>query len=310
MSPQTIKRISCAQAQSLVVDALGECVVCGRPQLQASVPSPAYSASVVKIESQPGSGRISFLPYSPLSARSRPWRSTPHPMCTSLAPILPQNIPVPPRRPEPSSPVPQTRSPNPSVSEPRLAAAFGMRCLVAKFDSRLTQLLAATLLGGEQPDAANSIAIDASGAVIVSGYTDSKAFPTHAPFQESFSSESGFVAAFDSNLSNLLYSTYLGDGRPFSARAAMPDGNGNILIAGSTVPPANTFGSILVANKIALMPAPPVRLDSVQNVASHLAAPLGSGRAGYGCGSRIRKREHRSSSTGRLFPRSLQLPAL
>jgi uncharacterized protein (TIGR03437 family) len=127
----------------------------------------------------------------------------------------------------------------------------------------------------------------------VSGYTSSKAFPTHAPFQELFSSQSGFVAAFDSNLSNLLFSTYLGDSRPFSAHSALPDGNGNILIAGSTSNPANFLGNILVANKIALQPAPAVRLDSIQNFASHLAAPIGPGEtviavgAGFGSGAQL-----------------------
>lgn len=86
----------------------------------------------------------------------------------------------------------------------------------------LTHLLAATLLGGELPDTAASVAVDASGMVIVGGYTDSKALPTRGPFQESFSSRSGFVPAFDANLSNLRFSTYLGDGRPFAAHAAVP----------------------------------------------------------------------------------------
>jgi uncharacterized protein (TIGR03437 family) len=175
---------------------------------------------------------------------------------------------------------------------------------VAKWDSSLTNLLAATLLGGELPDTATSVALDVSGAVIVGGYTDSKAFPTHAPFQISFSSRSGFVAAFDSNLSNLLFSTYLGDGRPFAAYGAFPDGRGNILLAGSTLSPGGLFlggdngasfsvGSLVVANKIVPAPAPAVRLDSVQNYVSRIAQPLAPGEpiqilgAGFGNGAQI-----------------------
>ena len=148
--------------------------------------------------------------------------------------------------------------------------------------------MAATLLGGELADAATSIALDSSGNVIISGYTDSEAFPTHAPFQASFSSPSGFVAGFDSNLANLLFSTYLGNGAPFSAQAALPDGNGNILLAGSTL-----SQGVVVANKIALPAAPAVRLDAVQNYASHLAAPLAPGEpiiakgSGFGSGAQI-----------------------
>jgi uncharacterized protein (TIGR03437 family) len=163
----------------------------------------------------------------------------------------------------------------------------GMDAFVAKWDSSLTHLLAATLLGGESLDSATSVAVDGSGTVIVSGSTSSKAFPTHAPFQESFG-PSGFVAAFDSNLSNLQFSTYLGDGRPFSAHAALPDGSGNILVVGSTLNP-----SLVVANKIALTPAPSVRLDSVRNYASRLATPLAPGEsivamgAGFGSDAQI-----------------------
>ena len=184
------------------------------------------------------------------------------------------------------------------------ASGGGLDAFVAKWDSTLTHLLAATLLGGEQLDTATGLAIDASGAVIVSGYTQSKAFPTHAPFQESFSSRSGFVAALDANLSSLLFSTYLGDERQFTPRAAIPDGRGNIFIAGSTVSPGTAFlagvtdttssvGNIVVANKIALPPAPAVRLDSVRNYASHIANAIAPGEpivaigTGFGSGAQI-----------------------
>src|SRR6185295_20180498 len=109
-------------------------------------------------------------------------------------------------------------------------AGGGMDAFVAKWDSSLTKLLAATLIGGELPDTATSIALDASGTVIVGGYTDSKAFPTHAPFQASFSSRSGFIAGLDANLSSLVFSTYLGDEHPFAAKGAVPDGLGNLVL--------------------------------------------------------------------------------
>ena len=180
----------------------------------------------------------------------------------------------------------------------------GSDAFIAKFDSSLTHLLAATLIGGEQADSAASIAVDASGMVIASGFTDSKAFPTHAPFQSAFSPRSGFVAGFDSNLSNLLFSTYLGNGTPFAAAAAVPDGNGNILLAGNTLTAGSLFiggdtgasfivGNLIVANKISLPAAPAVRLDSVQNYASHLAYGLAPGEpitavgAGFDSGAQI-----------------------
>ncbi len=283
--PNDNQKTVVALAQSLVVDASGNAWfgVGTNPNIVPSGPS----ASVVKLNPT-GSAVLA----SAVQAALGP--------VAALALDAASNVYVAGAYSPQSAPFPATPGAFQSVPQPagpalqnQIPPGGGQDAFVAKFDSSLTQLLAATLLGGEQPDAANSIAIDPSGAVIVSGYTDSRAFPTHAPFQELFSSESGFVAALDSNLSNLLYSTYLGDGRPFSARAAVPDGNGNILVAGSTVPPPNSFGSILVANKIALPPAPAVRLDSIQNLASHLAAPIAPGEtvmavgAGFANGAQL-----------------------
>ncbi|MEP6963289.1 MAG: hypothetical protein ABI995_14505, partial [Acidobacteriota bacterium] len=180
----------------------------------------------------------------------------------------------------------------------------GLDVFVAKWDRSLTHLLAATLLGGESTDAPTSIALDGSGMVIVAGYSDSRAFPTHAPFQESFSSRTGFLAGLDANLSNLLFSTFAGDGRPFAVQAAVPDGKGGVLLAGSSlrlggsVANDSAFADIASANqvfvnRINLPAAPGVRLDSVQNFASKLAVPLAPGEpivavgAGFGTGSQI-----------------------
>lgn len=206
----------------------------------------------------------------------------------------------------PSTPGAFQATPQPAI--PNLPgeapAGGGADAFVVKWDSNLSQILAATLLGGEQVDAGESIAFDASGGVIVSGVTDSKAFPTHAPSQASFSDHSGFVAELDASLSHLLFSTYLGDTRAFDAHAAVFDGQGNILIAGSTLNAGGLFiggdpgqsyniGDLVVANKIALPRAPDARLDSVRNFASRLAAPIAPGEAivalgaGFGADAQI-----------------------
>jgi hypothetical protein len=180
------------------------------------------------------------------------------------------------------------------------AAGGGADAFVLKFDGTLSKILAATLLGGEGVDAGASVALDAAGNVIVSGYTDSKVFPARAPFQGSFSARSGFVAGLDSSLSSLLFSTYLGDTRPFIVQGAIPDGNGNLLVAGTTQSsnssyliddPGYSFAvpSAVIVNKIALPAAPVVRVDSVVNYASRLGVPLTPGEAieviGSGFGS-------------------------
>jgi len=165
----------------------------------------------------------------------------------------------------------------------------GGDAFVIKWDAGLS-LLAATLLGGESLETGESIAIDGSGNVIVSGVTDSKSFPTRAPFQTMFSSRSGFVAGLDSSLSHLLFSTYLGDGRPFNAAAVVPDGSGNILMAGFTLTADSLFiggdpgasynvANLIIANKIALPSAPAARLDTVVNFAGRQAGALAPGEA-------------------------------
>jgi uncharacterized protein (TIGR03437 family) len=170
------------------------------------------------------------------------------------------------------------------------AAGGGTDAFVVKYNGTLSKVLAATLLGGESTDAGASVALDASGNVIVSGYTDSKAFPVRAPFQGSFSARSGFVAGLDPSLSNLLFSTYLGDAVPFVVQGGVPDGNGNLLIAGTTQSSNSSYeiydpgfpftvATTVIVNKIALPPAPAVRVDSIVNYASRLGVPLSPGEA-------------------------------
>jgi len=179
-------------------------------------------------------------------------------------------------------------------SVPALSGS-GTNAFVLKLNGTLSKILAATLLGGEVFDSGSSIALDSSGNVIVGGVTDSQAFPVRGPFQGSFAAPSGFVAGLDSSLSNLLFSTYLGS-TPFAVQDAVPDGNGNLLVAGTTETSngaylydnpgfSYTVPSTVIVNKIALPPAPPVRLDSIVNYASRLGVPLSAGEAIQASGS-------------------------
>jgi uncharacterized protein (TIGR03437 family) len=174
-------------------------------------------------------------------------------------------------------------SPQPAIPSLPGTSAGSQPAFVMKLDSGLSQILGATLLSGEGSNAGTSIVIDSSGNVVTGGNATSKAFPTLAPLQGDFAgtSGSGYVAGLDPTLSHLLFSTFVGDG-PFNVAGAVLDGNGNILLAGST--PATVF-----ANKIALPPAPAMRLDSVINPASRIAGSLSPGETiaalGVGFGS-------------------------
>lgn len=195
-------------------------------------------------------------------------------------------------------------APQPAI--PQLSGYFGPgpslgEAFVAKLDGGLSHVLAATFLGGEGDDIGQSLAIDRSGNVIVSGQTRSKAFPTLSPFQGSFAGQTGFVAELDGSLSRLIFSTYAGDTRPFGVAGAVAMPDGSIALAGSTavavphtIPPVYNPGTAIIANRINLSPAPPVELDSVVNMASKYAVALSSGEAieargsGFGPDAQIR----------------------
>ena len=73
-------------------------------------------------------------------------------------------------------------------------------------------LLASTFIGGGSYDYATAVAIDSSGDVYVAGYTSSAEYPTTAAaFDGSFNGERDvFLSKFDSKLTTLLASTFIG----------------------------------------------------------------------------------------------------
>jgi Beta-propeller repeat len=93
----------------------------------------------------------------------------------------------------------------------------------------------ATYLGGSGVDNGNSIAVDASGAVYVTGSTNSPDFPTVHPLQPTL--HSGFVAKLTADGSALVYATYLGgSGFDFGTGIAV-DAAGAAYVTGLTHSP-------------------------------------------------------------------------
>jgi hypothetical protein len=93
--------------------------------------------------------------------------------------------------------------------QPRLRSSSN--AFVAKLDATGTALVYATYLGGSSTDQGNGIAIDASGAAYVTGFTFSADFPTVHPLQPAYSGGGdAFVAKLNSAGSALIYATYLG----------------------------------------------------------------------------------------------------
>ena len=90
--------------------------------------------------------------------------------------------------------------------------------------------------GGGREEQKLGLAPDGSGGVVVAGYTLSNDFPvTEGAFDES---HNGYLDAFISRLNRdgsvLLYSTFLGGGDDDYARAVAPDGNGGVVVLGTT----------------------------------------------------------------------------
>lgn len=108
---------------------------------------------------------------------------------------------------------------------------------IAKIDSELTNLLAATFLGGSSYDYGQKIIINSSGNIFVTGYTSSNDFPvTPNAYSTSFNGGAYdvFVSVFDKNLTALSASTYLGGASSDLVYSAVIDSGGSVFIAGYT----------------------------------------------------------------------------
>ncbi|MBZ0099418.1 MAG: SBBP repeat-containing protein, partial [Taibaiella sp.] len=122
---------------------------------------------------------------------------------------------------------------------------------VSKLSSDLSTLLASSFLGGSGGECAYSIAMDSGGNVYLAGETESSDFPATpdaydtsyfgfsydhdpGPDYEGYYRGDAFVTKLDSNLSNLLASTFLGGGGNDHARSLTTDTSGNIYVTGFT----------------------------------------------------------------------------
>lgn len=108
---------------------------------------------------------------------------------------------------------------------------------VAKLNSNLTLLLASTYLGGASKDYGVSVCLDAEKNVIVSGDTCSPDFPvTPDAYDTEFNGGFGdvFLSKFNSDLSKLLASTFLGGATDDSVHSSAVDPKGNIYVTGQT----------------------------------------------------------------------------
>ena len=163
-----------------------------------------------------------------------------------------------------------------------LVGYSGNRGFVMRLSPDTGEVLASTLLSGENWDRALALALDAAGNVTVGGVTASNSFPLEGAFQARFGYYAGFVARLMGDLSTLLFSTYVGDTRNFQVPGVAVGGDGKVFfagdtsnattpIAGTTTPSAAADSFVVDLNMVDS--APPV-IQAVVNQASQVGTRI------------------------------------
>jgi hypothetical protein len=129
-----------------------------------------------------------------------------------------------------------TASTNLPTLNPRQPLSAGSNdVFVAKLTPDGHNLVYCTYVGGSGDDRAYGIALDATGAVAVTGSTTSKNFPLSNAWQSTRAgARNAFLFKLNSAGSSLVFSSYLGGTASDTATAVALGANGSLYIAGNT----------------------------------------------------------------------------
>src|SRR5579871_1491463 len=131
-----------------------------------------------------------------------------------------------------------TSSTNFPTQGPLQSSLLGIRnAFVLKLNPTGSFLACSTYLGGSGTDQANAIALDPTGAMYITGSTNSPNFPAISALHGSLASTgatNAFIAKLNPSCSSIIYSTYLGGSGVDSGAAIAVDSSNNVVIAGST----------------------------------------------------------------------------
>jgi hypothetical protein len=124
---------------------------------------------------------------------------------------------------------------------------------VAKFSADLSTLIYSTRIGGTGDEQGNAIAVDSTGAAVVTGWTKSSNFPTVSPNQGARSgSQDAFIFRLNAAGSALTFSTYYGNsGGSDSGNGVAIDAADNIYVAGEASAPG--FLTIGIGGSLGLL---------------------------------------------------------
>ncbi|MGD2089336.1 MAG: SBBP repeat-containing protein [Candidatus Aminicenantes bacterium] len=106
---------------------------------------------------------------------------------------------------------------------------------LTKFESDGSDLIFSTYLGGTGDEYSFGLVVENSGDIYVGGFTYSNDFPTINPFQEhNAGGQDIFISTFNSDGSQLIYSTYLGGTADDQHGRLVLDSSGYIYVSGNT----------------------------------------------------------------------------
>lgn len=109
---------------------------------------------------------------------------------------------------------------------------------VTKLNPTGTGLVYSTFFGGSADDFGLSLALDSLGNVYIAGNTDSPDFPTVNALQTSFSGVAdAFITQLNPQVSEAIYSTFLGGSERDFILGMVPDNAGNLYVTGGTRSP-------------------------------------------------------------------------
>ncbi len=125
---------------------------------------------------------------------------------------------------------------NPSVLYAGTNSNFNADAFVTKLNASGSGLLFSTLLGGNDGDLGNGVALDANGNVVIVGSTGSLNFPTVNAVQGSPPSDShnGFVTKLNPSVPSIVFSTYLRGSSADIALGVAIDSSSNVYVTGLT----------------------------------------------------------------------------
>ncbi len=117
------------------------------------------------------------------------------------------------------------------------STSFSFDGFVTKLNASGSGLLFSTLLGGNNEDAGNGIAVDANGNIYVAGQTSSLNFPVVNAVQGVPPAENctnGFVTKINPSVPSYVFSTYLRGSQCDHATAVALDNSANVYVTGQT----------------------------------------------------------------------------